>query len=409
MRILQVIGGLAPRYGGPSVYCPSLCKELARRGHEVAIYTTNVDGPGVLDVPCCEPVFDGGAEIRYFPAWGFTWRNPVSPPLWRALKERIPQCDVVHIYSVYLIGLTAAAYLCQRAGVPYVVHPHGTLDPYLLRRHASRKRVYTALFERRKFRNAAAIIFGTSEEAGLAHPWLARQLGDPGRTRWPRCAVIPCGVASQWFEKPRPAAFHSLLRRFPEFAGKRLVVFYGRINFKKGLDLLARAFAEVARQRPEAHLVLAGPDNEGYGQQVRQWLEEEGLAGQTTWTGMLLGDEQYALLHSAAVFVLPSYSENFGQAVAEAMACGTPVVVSDHVNLCSGIAEAQAGVVVRCEAAETAKAILTLLENPALGRAMGLRGRRLVKERFTWDVVSAQMLQLYAEVAGAAEVASVCA
>src|SRR5713226_1615401 len=157
MRILQVINSLAPRYGGPSEFCSLLCRELARRGHDVAIYTTNVDGDGVMDVPCDRHIFDQGVEIRYFPAWSVTWRNPVSLPLWRALAQKIPQCDVVHIYSVYLITATAAAHLCRRARVPYVILPHGSLDPYLLRRHRLRKQVYTALFERHKFREAAGI------------------------------------------------------------------------------------------------------------------------------------------------------------------------------------------------------------------------------------------------------------
>src|SRR6185436_20783168 len=158
---------------------------------------------------------------------------------------------------------------------------------------------------------------------------------------------------------------------WPETRGRRIVLFLGRLNFKKGLDLLVRAFGEVARRRPDVHLVLAGPDDDGYGATVRRWLGAEGVLDRVTFTGMLLGRAKLAAFRDADVFVLPSYTENFGMAVVEAMACGRPVVISDHVNIWHEVAAAGAGRVTRCDAGEVAAALLGLLDDPAARRAAG--------------------------------------
>lgn len=342
LRVLHVISSLAPRYGGPPQVCLELCRELARQGARVSIFTTNVDGSGVLDVPVDAPVCRDGVEIRYFPveaprAW------VVSRTLARALHRAIPQHDVVHVHSLYLFPSTVAAHYCRRFGVPYLVRPHGTLDPYLFRRHRARKWVYERLFEWRNLNRAAALHFTTLDEQELVRPLGLRAPG----------VVVPPGVDS---ERYRDATVRGAFRAaWPETRGRRLILFLGRLNFKKGLDLLARAFGEIARRRPEAHLVLAGPDD-GYGPTVRRWLDAEGVLGRVTFTGMLLGRDKLAALRDADVFALPSYTENFGMAVVEAMACGIPVVISDRVNIWREVAAAGAGRVTRCDAEEVGTA-----------------------------------------------------
>src|SRR3989442_10257614 len=169
IRIVQLIGGLPPGCGGPSKACFELCRELARRGDDLAIYTTTIDGDGDLPVPLAEPQWIEGVQIRYFPV---QWprRYVFSPPLAKALKVAIPQYDLVHIHSLYLFSSLAAAHYCQRFGVPYLVQPHGSLDPYLYQRHRGRKRIYELLVERRNLNRAAAIHFTTEEERELTRP-----------------------------------------------------------------------------------------------------------------------------------------------------------------------------------------------------------------------------------------------
>ncbi len=337
MKILHVIANLAPRYGGPGKACLEMAKAVARLGHEVSIYTTNQDDPGVLPVPLDRSVWQDGVEIRYFPIqfpryWGTSW------PLARALARRIKESDLCHIHSLHLFHGLMAGHYCRKYGVPYLVQPHGALDPFIYRRHRRRKAIMEAWFENRNIKGAAAVLLTSAEERELAKPHL---FGTPG-------VVVPLGLElSAYQELPAPGAFRE---RYPEIGAKKIILFLGRINFKKGLDLLVQALAQVVRLRRDVHLVVAGPDNDGWGARVRVWLKEAGLEGYATFPGMLLGEDKLAVLRDAQIFALSSYSENFGIAVIEAMACGLPVVISDKVNIWREVDAAGAGLVVPCDA-----------------------------------------------------------
>ncbi len=385
MKILHVIAGLAPRYGGPSKACLELCRELARRGEEVAIYTTAIDGNGQLDVPLGESLWKDGVEIRYFPVQApRSYR--VSLPLARALKAAIPDYDLVHVHSLYLFSSTVAAYYCRRYGIPYLIRPHGTLDPYLFRHHRPRKWVYERLFEWRNLNRAAAIHFTSLEERELTRPL---GLKAPG-------VVVPIGLDPEEYQAlPPPGAFRAV---HPNLQGKKLILFLGRLNFKKGLDLLARAFGSLGRRRDDVHLILAGPDDDGYGARIRRWLEADGVLEKCTFTGMLLGPEKLAALRDGDIFVLPSYTENFGIAAVEAMACGVPVVISNRVNIWREVVAAKAGLAVDCDPRQVTDALSRLLDDPALREEMGCGGRQLVRERYTWEAIGSTMVEVYRQI-----------
>jgi glycosyltransferase involved in cell wall biosynthesis len=382
MKILHVIANLAPRYGGPSKACWEMARAVAQLGHEVSIYTSNQDGPGELEVPVGQPVWQEGVEIRYFPIqpprfWG------TSLPLALGLRQKIPASDLVHIHSLYLFHDLVAGHYCRRYGIPYLMRPHGTLDPFIHRRHRGRKRLMEHWFENRNIRGAAALHFTTAQEAELAAPYT---FATPG-------LVVPLGVGVDEFAAmPEPGSFR---RRYPEIGDKHIILFFGRINFKKGLDILARAFGAVARRRQDVHLVIAGPDNEGWGGRVRTWLEEEGMGVRTTFTGMLLGPERLAVLRDASLFALPSCSENFGLAVVEAMAAGLPVIISDQVNIWQEVETGGAGRVIPCNATALADQILDLLDHPEAAQHMGQKGRALVQERFQWPRVGRSLAEAY--------------
>ena len=383
MKILHVIANLAPRYGGPAKACVPMAQAVARLGHEVSIYTTNQDGPRELAVPLDRPVRQEGVEIHYFPIqpprfWGTSW------PLARSLARTLGDYDLCHIHSLYLFHDLVAGHYCRKYGVPYLLRPHGTLDPYIHRRHRWRKAIMEAWFEKRNIREAAALHFTSEEEMRLAGPYI----GDtPG-------AVAPLGVDLREFQNlPAPGRFRE---RFPEIGPKQIILFLGRINFKKGLDLLVQALAQVVRRRRDVHLVVAGPDNDGWGARVRDWLKEAGISDYATFTGMLLGEEKLAALRDAQMFVLPSYSENFGLAVVEAMACGLPVVISDQVNIWREVEAAGAGLVVPCAPVLLAEALERLLADPELAAEMGRRGKDLVAEQFQWGRIALNLQDLYA-------------
>ena len=385
MKILHVIANLAPRYGGPPKACWEMARAVAQLGHEVSIYTTNQDGPGELTVPLGQPVWQEGVIIRYFPIqaprfWG------TSLPLALGLRHKIPASDLVHIHSLYLFHSLVAGHYCRQNAIPYLVRPHGTLDPFIYRRHRGRKRLMELLFEHQNIRRAAALHFTTAQEQALAAPYT---FDTPG-------LVAPLGIGADEFAAlPEPGGFR---RRHPEIGDKRIILFFGRINFKKGLDILAKAFGAVARRRQDVHLVLAGPDNEGWGAKVRTWLEAEGMGARATFTGMLLGPDKLAVLRDASMFVLPSYSENFGLAVIEAMAAGMPVIISDQVNIWPEVETGGAGRVIPCDATALADRILELLANPAGAAGMGQKGRALVQERFQWPRIAPRLAEAYVQI-----------
>ncbi|MEQ8968475.1 MAG: glycosyltransferase [Azospirillaceae bacterium] len=389
MKILHVIPSLGVQNGGPPKACLEMARAMRDRGHEVAIFTgwagdANDRGrPEDIPVPETLPgtVTHEGMEISFFP----NTRLPVwawMPEMSRALRARVAEFDVVHIHSLYLHTTKAAADACQRAGVPYIIRPHGSLDPYLINRSRGRKRVMEWLYQNRAFRRAAAVHFTAEEERRLATPYVHGARG----------VVAPLGVDLSAFDTlPAPGRFRN---RYPELADKRLMLFFGRLHFKKGLDLLVGAFARLAADAPDLHLVIAGPDD-GYGEEVRGWIAERGLSDRVLFTGMLTGEDKRAVLVDSDVFVLPSYTENFGMAILEALCCRLPVVISDQVNIHDEVAAAEAGLVVPCDAGRVAEATARVLADPDLAARLVANGLELVANRYDWRAASANLEHLY--------------
>lgn len=362
-----------------------MARAVANLGHTVSIYTTNQDGADELDVPLNQPLMRDKVETRYLPIqsprfWG------TSLPLLRLLRRDVRGFDIVHIHSLYLFHDLVAGYYCRKYGVPYLISPHGALDPFIYRRHRIRKSIAEFLFENRNIQHAEAIHFTTREEMMLARPYTFNRLG----------LVVPLGLDLGEYEQLPPSGmFRSL---YPQVGERKLILFLGRINFKKGLDILVEAFAGVRRERQDVHLVIAGPDNEGFGAHVRRWVNEAGVADRVLFPGMLTGEKKLMAMRDADLFVLASRSENFGIAVVEAMACGVPVVISNRVNIWREIHEENAGLVVPCDAQSFAVAIGKSLEDRTCASQMGEKGRALVRKRFQWSSIRTQLERAYEDI-----------
>jgi len=182
-----------------------------------------------------------------------------------------------------------------------------------------------------------------------------------------------------------------------EIGGRRIVLFLSRLNFKKGLDLLVPAFAEASRSVNDLHLVIAGPDD-GMRHEAEHLIAEARIGSRVTFVGMLDHAQKLAVFRDATMFVLPSYSENFGIAVVEAMACGVPVMISDKVNIWREVQEAGAGLVAPTKVSAVAQQIVQLARAPDTP-AVGARGRRLVEERFAWDKIAQDLESVYRSLA----------
>mgnify|MGYP003667838428 CR=1 FL=1 len=384
MRIIHVIANLSAATGGPPKAVLGMTQGLARRGHDVTIYTTNFDGDADEDVPFDTPVDVGGVPVRYYPVQFPRFWKP-SRPLGRALDRAVRDADLVQIHSLYLYHDLAAANACRRHGIPYVVMPHGSLDPFIWHRHRGRKRIVECWYMNRVLEQAAALHYTTEDERRLAAPF----------ARNDRHFIVGNGLDLDEFANlPAAGSFRAL---HPEIGDRPIVLFLGRLNFKKGLDILAPAFGEVLRAGHDAHLAIAGPD-EDMADRTRAWLRAAGALERTTFTGMIDGAERLAAFRDAAMFVLPSYSENFGIAVAEASACGLPVVISDAVNIWPDVEAADAGLVSGTDIAAVAANISALLADPEKARRMGENGRKLVREKYSWDRIAEELEAAYREI-----------
>ena len=363
-----------------------LCQELAKQGQEVTIFTTNIDGRQNLDVLLDRPVQMDGFNIRYFPVQPWPRYYKFSFLLEKALRQEIPLFDIVHIHSLYLFHSLMASYYCRKFNIPYIIRPHGMLDPFIQNRHSFRKKIYNFFFEKRNLDRAAAVHYTTKEEMELAATFKIKASG----------VVVQNGInVSEYVDLPRYGRFK---KKYPVLESKRIVLFLSRINFKKGMDILSKAFGEIARKRKDVHLVLTGPDNEGYSTKVKKWLKEEGVLNRSLFTGMLLGKEKLSVFRDSDIFVLPSYSENFGIAVVEALACGLPVIISKKVNIWREVVDVGAGIVTDCDSHQVAEAILKLLDNPQLAEDMGERGKKLVAENYTWPKVAKELIRTYNDI-----------
>ena len=285
--------------------------------------------------------------------------------------------DVVHLHSVFLWPTLSAARAARSAGVPYVLSPRGMLVRQLIeRRNSLLKRAWIALFERRNV-EAAAAVHCTSE---LERKELLA-LGLSPRATF----VVPNGV--------------DLPGAPPVRVTSDTILYLGRINWKKGLERLIESLRDV----PRGQLVIAGNDEEGLTPQLQAVAAAAGVAARVVFAGYVEGEAKRRLLTEATVLVLPSISENFGNAVLEAMAHGCPVVVTPDVGLADAVRASGAGVVSEADPASLARAIRGLTEDPARRAAAGGAALALVNERFGWDRVATEMTREYERVVGAGE------
>jgi len=325
-------------------------------------------------------------QVHYFPVQIVPLK--ISLQLARFINASIADFDIVHIHGLYRFPTTYAARSARKRGVPYIICPHGSLAPYLHRRSSrsvSLKRLYERWFDLPNLHGAGAVHYTTEEERSGAS---FLNLHAPS-------FVVPNGVDWQRFRSlPARGAF----RAAHGLGEAPIVLFLGRVHRSKGLDLLIPAFESVRRRVPDAKLVVVGPENDDYGQEVRGWVHKRGLGESVRFVGFLDGPDVLRAYVDADVFALPSYTESFGMTVVEAMACGLPVVISDHVNIHREIAAAGAGIVTTSAAEVVAEAVSTLLRDRALATAMGSAGRRAALEQYTWPPIVQALTREYESV-----------
>jgi glycosyltransferase involved in cell wall biosynthesis len=376
MRILHVIPAVAERYGGPSSVALDTCAGLAARGHNVLLATTDADGPGRLDVSIGQPTTYRGVPAIVFPrtsSEAFKW----SPDLARWLDRSVAGFDVVDIHAIFSHSSLVAGRACRQMDVPYVVRPHGSLDPWSLARKATQKRILFWLGARRLLTGAARVQYTTGDEQRLAEsrlPWLANGV------------VVPLGVGGEQASAPAR----------PTGSGAPYVLTLSRLESKKGLELLIAAFHQVtvAGALADWRLVIAGDGDTAYVRDLKRLAANGSAAARIDFPGWVSGVEKAALLRRAALFASPSEQENFGVAVVEAMAEGVPVLVSPGVNLAPDIAAAGAGWIAERNPASFPRVLEAILHDRPARTTRGLAAQELARQ-FSWDRSLDALIALY--------------
>jgi glycosyltransferase involved in cell wall biosynthesis len=381
LRLLHVVPTYLPalRYGGPIRSVHALCRELAARGHDVHVFTTNVDGPGNSDVPVGRPVDVEGVQVTYFQS-ELLRRLYWSPSMGRALSAQTASFDLVHIHAIYLWPTLAGARAARRHRLPYVLSPRGMLVPELIRLKSRWvKNAWIALIDRHNLEAASAIHATSTVEADHL-----RSFG------WslPPVATIPHGV-----DDPRPTAGVALSADVAAVVAKGPVVLaLGRISWEKGLDRLIAALPQASGAR----VVIAGGDADGQAAYLAGEARRLGVSDRVTILARFVdGVDKEALFAAASIFAMTSLSENFGLAAFEAMRRGVPVLATPDVGMSEIVREIGAGVVVDPSPAAVARGLNTLLADPAASRAMGEAGRAHVVAHYSWHAVARLMEDLY--------------
>ena len=381
LHLLHIIPSYWPalRYGGPSRSVHGLAKALVAQGHRVRVLTTDIDGPGRLDVPTDRWVELDGVEVRYCPV-GVPRRITRAPAMAVVLFECLYEVDLVHLHGGYQWSTWFGSRACRNVGRPYVLSPRGLFVRELIRqKSALAKRLWLALVDRRVLAGAAVIHLTSEVEAA--------ELRALGLDLAP-LAIVPNGLDLP-DSLPDPAEVEAAWAGIPR--GRRLL-YLGRINWKKGLDRLLRAMALL----PQAVLVAAGNDEEGLRPRLEALAHELGVADRVRFPGPVEGSGKWALLGGADLFVLPSLNENWGIAATEALAAGTPVVTTAGVGAAAFIRERGLGAVTDGTPVALARAIEAwLCRTPEERAAVGERARCAVAEELSWRAVAQRMLDVY--------------
>jgi glycosyltransferase involved in cell wall biosynthesis len=389
MKILHVIPGIAPRYGGPSQAIIEMCRALQDHGVEVLIATTDADGGGRLSVETgTSTEYQGIPTIFFSRQMSEAFKYSHDLACW--LDKNVDSFDVVHIHAVFSHSSIAAAHACVRKRIPYILRPLGSLDPWSLKQKRFAKSVLWHVAVKRMLERASAVHYTTAEEKRLAEEALGISSG----------VVVPLGVG-QYSLPGKRDDFRTI---FPDLARSPYVLLLSRIHQKKNIEALLQAFFSITELAHYKHwkLVIAGDGEPHYVEGLKQ-LARQRCGDKVVFTGWLDGTLKAAVLRGATLFVLPSYQENFGLSVVEAMASRVPVIVSRQVNLSEEIAAAGAGWVVDLERGSLQQTLMEALKEEGERDARGAAGEDLARSRYTWPAIAKALYKLYDQVQSEAE------
>jgi glycosyltransferase involved in cell wall biosynthesis len=377
MNIAHILSHLSAVHAGVPIGTRHMVSALHHLGLGVSLWATG------------RPDAEGGSEEGGFPIHLYETKRPVgwrrSPGLAEALVGAAATSDIFHVHEVWNYPQLIATRRAKKAGVPYILAPRASLEPWRMARKGIKKQIYLRLFGDRVIRNATCMhAVATAEVEGF------RKAGYDGPVFVAHNGIVP----EEFDHLPDPvdAELH-----WPKLKDRRVVLYLSRLSPEKGLDKFIPAWASVIRKSSytDALLVLAGPDDRGYRCQVEGMVRQEGVESSVLLTGMVEGGDKLKLMSRADLFVLPSYSEGFSNSVLENLAAGNPVLITPGCNF-PEVTEVNAGLIVQPEQKAIEDALKYLLDLSHEERVqMGDNGRRLVSEHYTWDIAARRIATDY--------------
>ncbi len=378
-----------------------MCRALIEQGLEVMLATTDHDLSGEELRSKSKGAGDGQSSGISFLAPGSLVLKGVptvifpkqlgnsfkySRPFARWLNKNVANYDLVHIHAVFNHSCIAAARACRENDVPYIVRPLGTLDTWSMNQKSFRKNVFWYSGIKRLLTKAAGIHYTATAEQAVVEKSLHLNHG----------FVVPLGVEMKPMKDPE--ARQKLSQHFPELSGHPYVLVLSRLHPKKALELLINAFLPLVKQNElsEWRLVIAGDGDAAYVSSLKRIVAEQNGQEFVLFTGWLEGEKKNAALRNAGLVALPSRQENFGLCIAEAMACGVPVLVSPQVNLADTIESFKCGWVAELNDGALSDALAAAMGNGGERVIRGAAGRELASHRFSWSAIAGDLSRVYA-------------
>ncbi|MFK8184209.1 MAG: glycosyltransferase [Phormidesmis sp.] len=386
MKVLHVIPSVSPLLGGPTHVALNIVKTLCEIGIDAEIVTTDDNREKLLDVPLYQRTFYKQVPIWFLPRYAHPLKEFIfSPAITRWLWQSVHHYDVLDTHYLFSYAPACANFIARHQQVPYTMRTMGQLSQWALEQSKLKKQLYSTFVERRLLGHAAAIHCTTPDEANDV-----QKFGIQTPT-----ATVPLGVD---VPSTLPNAKQYLRRQYSLPDNTFVIVFLSRLHCKKRPELLIQSLSRLVKNETPVHLLLAGTGDPDYVKELTVLVDSLNLNKYVTFTGFVQGKEKDLLLQGSSVFVLPSFSENFGVAIAEALAAGLPVITTPGVQISPEISAANAGLIVEGTEDELVRSIEILIDSTSLRHMLGENGRKLAKERYSWQVIAHQLASVYTTV-----------
>ncbi len=384
MKILQITPTFIPsRFGGVSLFY-NLSENLVKRGHEVIVYTTDINDRSSRLSNIQSGMDIDGIKVYYFRnisnSLALKYRLSLPKGMSIAVKREISSFDMIHLHNFRTFQNIIIHHYAKKYGTPYVLQAHGSVETFFQK--GMLKRIFDRIWGRRILKDASKLIALT--------PMEVEQYKRMGVSE-DKIEIMPNGIDLSEFDNlPAKGEFRS---KHGLTDNQQIVLYLGRIHKMKGLDLLVKVFAELSKEVSHARLVIVGPDD-GYLPALKELIKELRIGEKVLFTGPLYQKDKLEAYVDADVYVLPSVYETFPVAVLESCACGTPVILIDSCGI-ADIVNGQVGFAVLYDEQQLKEAILYLLSDANERHKFGERGKLLVRSQFSWSKIANQVENIY--------------